>query len=169
MNERWVSIDSVAGYSVSDHGRVRSDATHKVLKPWPNTKGYLTVTLRGCRYKVHQLVARAFLGYPPAGTHTRHCDDDKSNNRLTNLLYGTPLDNAADAKRNGRLNPPRGERHGSARLSAAHVVAIRSDTRPQRVIAEQYGVSQVQIGRIKRGVCWAGKPVQVDAPEVVSA
>lgn len=40
-------------------------------------------------------------------------------------------------------------------LTAEQVVAIRADSRAQRVIAAEYGVGQMTISRIKRGIRWA--------------
>lgn len=68
--------------------------------------GYHEVCLhdskRQKRGMVHQLVAYAFLGPRPAGQVVRHKDDNKDNNCVSNLEYGTDSDNKQDALRNGR-------------------------------------------------------------------
>lgn len=48
-----------------------------------------------------------------------------------------------------------GESHPSTKLTEEDIVAIRSDTRLQVVIAEEYGISQTQVSRIKRREKWA--------------
>jgi hypothetical protein len=60
-----------------------------------------------CRraHYVHHLVADAFLGPRPEGKQIRHRDDDSFNNVASNLMYGTPSQNALArerAKREGR-------------------------------------------------------------------
>lgn len=48
----------------------------------------------------------------------------------------------------------RGAQNSSAKLNDAQVIAIRSDTRPHRTIAPEYGVSASVIGLIKRRRIW---------------
>ena len=50
---------------------------------------------------VHTLVLEAFVGPRPAGAVARHLDDNKENNHLSNLAWGTESDNAYDKVRNG--------------------------------------------------------------------
>jgi hypothetical protein len=57
---------------------------------------------------VHHLVLRAFVGPCPAGMQTRHLDGNPANNRLDNLCWGTPKENAEDCAR-----------HRAARLAQA--------------------------------------------------
>lgn len=40
------------------------------------------------------------------------------------------------------------------KLLPSQVLAIRKDTRPQRVIAAEYGISQGQVSKIKRRYLW---------------
>jgi len=49
----------------------------------------------------------------------------------------------------------RGELHQAAKLTEEDILNIRSDKRPQRVIAKDYGVHQVTISEIKRRKIWA--------------
>jgi hypothetical protein len=51
-------------------------------------------------------------------------------------------------------NHEKGEQIASSKLDAEKVRAIRSDTRSQGVIAEQYGISQANVSFIKRGITW---------------
>ncbi|MCS3844805.1 NUMOD4 motif-containing HNH endonuclease [Microbacterium sp. AK031] len=137
-HEVWASIPGYPGYWVSSEGRVRS--RRGVLKPHPNSgSGRLEVQLsrrgeRRTQRTVHQLVAGAFIGPRPAGQLTRHKNDVHSDNRATNLEYGTYADNYADAKRNGRR--PLVRPHGTPsrykngycrcpRCTAAHAANMR--------------------------------------------
>lgn len=115
--EQWCGIPGHPDYQVSDQGRVRSRARPggwRVLRcgRFPD-KPYRRVALKtpGGAYKhhmVHVLVLEAFVGPCPAGMQTRHLDGDGANNRLDNLRWGTPKENAEDQDRHGRR--PRGER-----------------------------------------------------------
>ena len=53
--------------------------------------------------RVHRLVLEAFVGPPPNSKSLGlHGDDDKLNNHLSNLRWGTYSDNGHDAVRNGK-------------------------------------------------------------------
>lgn len=118
-NERWRPITGFEDlYEVSDMGRVRSGDHYtagrngstrrvpgRVLKPSLSKTGYPRVNL--CRdggktmRLIHQLVLEAFVGPRPDGTITCHWNDVPTDNRLTNLRWGTPSENQHDKLRNG--------------------------------------------------------------------
>jgi len=120
--EQWRPAVGHPGYEVSNHGRVRSldrvltlrgrDGEDiyrrhrgRVLAPCANASGHMVVTLgRGNSVYVHQLVLTAFVGPAPAGEEGCHDDGDASNNRLTNLRWGTRASNVADSVRHGTHN-----------------------------------------------------------------
>lgn len=87
--ETWRAIPAHPRYLVSDRGRILSDhGTGRILKPAPNSKGYLKVCLgRAHQFYVHQLVMLAFHGPPPAGHNIDHYDFDRTNNHRSNLRY----------------------------------------------------------------------------------
>lgn len=117
--EQWLPVPGYEGhYSVSNHGRVRSDSrmvtfkdgrsrrvTETILKTIKHVNGYPSVSLcKNSKRKthfVHRLVLEAFVGEAPPGTHGCHWNDDPQDNRLENLRWGTPADNALDKVRNG--------------------------------------------------------------------
>ena len=94
-NEQWRDIFGYDGmYQVSDLGRVRSLKFGKtrVLRPGKNKWGYLQVLLsKGgkCKnYKVHRLVASAFIPNSDENkTQINHIDENKDNNRASNLEW----------------------------------------------------------------------------------
>jgi hypothetical protein len=116
--ELWTSIPGYEGfYEVSNFGNVRS-LTRFV--PYGRYKGmtykgkdiklfvsgsYLSVKLARAGITktvyVHELVLLAFVGQRPkieGRCEIRHLDGDKTNNRLSNLKYGTTKENMADRK-----------------------------------------------------------------------
>lgn len=106
-NEVWKQIEGFSKYMVSNYGRVKSKATtlnrgtrgvryrqQMILDGAVDKIGYKHVRLvpdDGGKYvlwKIHQLVATAFLGYKRGKNNkvvVDHIDSDKSNNRLDNL------------------------------------------------------------------------------------
>lgn len=70
------------------------------------------------------------------------------------LRWGSYVDNASDRDRLGRHRTAVGERHRSAKLTAAKVQKIRRMSATHREIARLFGVAHSAIGKIKRGVTW---------------
>ncbi|WP_412033701.1 NUMOD4 motif-containing HNH endonuclease [Mycobacterium sherrisii] len=121
--ERWLPVTGHLGfYEVSDFGRVKSldravesrgnrtgtwHVRGRILKPTPNRNGYLRVGLkrdgRLRNHFVHKLVLEAFVCARPEGMECCHADNDRANNRLTNLRWDTRAANVADIVRSGFL------------------------------------------------------------------
>jgi len=145
----WKPIDDAPGYFVSRFGDVYSTKSGRELsqRSLPRT-GYKIVNLfvgGHITERVHRLVAAAFIGPCPDGLQVRHKDGDPSNNCADNLTYGTATENRHDRRRHGT--------HGS-KLTEVEVAAIRDDPRLQRVIAEEYGLTQSYVSAIKRKKAW---------------
>lgn len=90
--EIWKKIEGYENYSVSNKGRVRNDKYKRYLNP-QNSNGYLVVRLYNDSnnkiFKVHRLVAIAFLPNPENLSDVNHKDEDKSNNHIDNLEWCT--------------------------------------------------------------------------------
>lgn len=98
MNEIWKTIDDYPDYMVSNMGRVKSlgnDKTRKekILKGGKDKYGYLFVKLwkegKHKMFRIHRLVATAFIDNPNNLPQVNHIDEDKSNNRVDNLEFCT--------------------------------------------------------------------------------
>lgn len=103
-------------YLIRDDGLVWSIRRMRPMETRAaRSHGYQVVKLWDGRYynrTVHSLVAEAFHGPRPHGHEVRHLDDDRFNNHVSNLAYGTHRDNMQDAIRNGRLGGPSPEHDG---------------------------------------------------------
>lgn len=172
--EEWRPAYKFPGYEVSSFGAVRSvprvtrhehHRQGKVLSQQVDNYGYRTVTLqlegRNPRpYRVHRLVADAFLGPRPAWADTRHGPGGRQDNRAVNLSYGTRTDNENDKKRDGTFNhggSPCGETNQNAKLVEQDVIYIRqayAQGTTQTALAEIYGVKQATVSQIVRGKTW---------------
>jgi hypothetical protein len=148
-HERWKPIPDWPCYKVSDLGRVKRVDTGLIMN-LIIVDGYETVRLTclGNRKskKVHRLVLLAFVG--PSELGTRHLDDNKTNNKLTNLVYGTALENAGDRVYDG------GEDHHLAVLTNDQAQEIRARYEPfittRNQLAKEYGVSVGTINNVIR-------------------
>lgn len=171
--EVWRPVVGFAGfYEVSDAGRVRS--LDRVVNTWRGTNGKRRIKGRvlspgtdrfGRKHvelwvhgepttaHVHTLVAEAFLGPRPEGCVVRHLNDISGDNRAENLAYGTQIDNARDALRNGCI--PLGSSRPNAKLTEATVREIRgrAGERPAD-LAREYGVSDSVIRNVLARKAW---------------
>ena len=107
-NETWIEIVGYEGYyEVSNLGRIRS--VDRVLENTKNNRhvfikgrilhqraqknGYLCVDLhkegRAKTFRVHRLVASAFVENPNGYDEVNHIDEDKRNNTASNLEWCT--------------------------------------------------------------------------------
>lgn len=81
-------------YEIDENGNVYSYISNKYLKPHLDRYGYLYVTIKSKHYKVHRLVAKAFLDNPNNKPYIDHIDRNKLNNHYSNLRYVTPKENS---------------------------------------------------------------------------
>lgn len=92
INEVWKDIEGYEGlYQVSNLGRVKSleriisDGRHRkerILKPYDDGNGYLRVELQSKPFKLHRLVAQAFIPNPDNLPFVNHKDENPKNNRV---------------------------------------------------------------------------------------
>jgi hypothetical protein len=84
----------------SHRGRGLGDRWRR-LRASPGHKGYLTVKVGGKTRRVHEIILLAFVGPKPPGLECRHLDGNPANCALSNLAWGTHLENEADKARHG--------------------------------------------------------------------
>lgn len=92
MDEEWKELPLFKGYSVSNHGRVRSDKTDLILALKVNQYGVVMVGMMRGGVQFHRsvpkLVATAFIPrkYPLFDTPI-NVDGDRHNNHVDNLMW----------------------------------------------------------------------------------
>lgn len=120
MAEEWRSVVGYEGsYEVSSNGRVRSvdreirldngQVRHlqgRDLAGFRGQQGYWYADLYQSqirrKFKVHALVAAAFIGPRPTGYDVCHNNGDNQDNRPQNLRYGTRSENIRDLVSHGK-------------------------------------------------------------------
>ena len=88
--EEWKDIPGYEGlYAVSNAGRIKRE--DRILQPYFTEKGYyrigLTMYGRKKQYRVHRLVAEAFIPNPNNYHNVHHRDGNKKNNAVSNLEW----------------------------------------------------------------------------------
>lgn len=126
-----------------------------------NGYGHLYIGKRPHRQHMlaHRMAWIIFNGAIPAGLNVCHSCDNRTCVNPKHLWIGTQAENIQDMvkKRRGSTVRAVGERHGSAKLTAANVKAIRSAFRKGttiRALANKYGVTWENIKSIVSRKTW---------------
>lgn len=89
-------------YAVTSCGKVWSYRSKKFLKPYDNGFGYLYVNLnkngKKKQFKIHRLVAQAYLDNPEGKEEVDHIDRNRYRNCVNNLRYVSSQENKANAE-----------------------------------------------------------------------
>lgn len=171
----WGDVVGYEGiYEVSNNGLVRSlDKTivnslgrkrlykGRTIKPFIDKDGYEIVTLshKGIKkkFKVHRLVAFAFIQNLEEKPEVNHKDGNKRNNHYDNLEWSTGKENTNHAFKTG-LNNNKRENHKLSKLKEEDVSEIRKLYKTGKYtygkIADMYDVSIMQICRIVKHQRW---------------
>ena len=163
----WKGIPGWPEYQVSDEGSVRRARRGnnwpegKVLQP-NLANGYLNIHLyrdSKCHvYGVHALMCLAFRGPRPTPNHqVAHYNGDKTDNRIANLRWALPIENAADKRRHRTMAC--GAKMMKSDLNDADVLLIRRLYRRRSQsnsakLSDQFGVTQKTIFDIVKRRTW---------------
>ena len=135
--------------------------------PWLGAKtgyGYGVVRLNQPRRieGAHRVAWQLEHGSIPPGMHILHTCDNPPCCNPWHLILGTRSDNMQDMLRKGRgrAGAPRGIRNASAKLDPDKVSEIRLRYTlggvTQKLLAEEFGVSQQVVSAIVRDQIWIG-------------
>lgn len=170
-NEEWKTIkfdDDIAEnekFKISNYGRILNcKGTEEFLVKESYINGYQNLPLRQkrngkatSRY-VHKLVAEHFLEQND-GICVIHKDYNKTDNRVENLKWATKIEKEKHQLKNPTCIRRKGRRT-YAKLTENRVKLIkRKINDPNRktrmkMIAKQFGISEMQLYRIKSGENW---------------
>lgn len=111
IEEKWKKVDGY-NYSVSSLGRVRNDITDKIKALRLNTSGYAHLDLykdgKRHTFRVHILVAKAFISNPENKPQVNHKSGFKLDNSVENLEWATAKENMQHAVKTNLFTISRG-------------------------------------------------------------
>ncbi len=156
-------------YMVSSHGRVKKlespqDTVGYIKNPvlfkgYPRIEIRLKSGTRSARY-LHKLIAEAFIEKPDDSyVSVVHVDYDKANNHISNLKWVTKAERYAHQHKNP-IYEDKSVRITNSKLNEGRVRMIKKKLMdPNRktrlkIIAKQFGVTTMQLQRIKTGENW---------------
>ena len=115
-------------------------------------RGYGILRTNKINSYVHRLSYQLHKGVIPDSLLVCHKCDIPSCINPDHLFLGTNLDNSRDMVSKGR--GMRGESHTSAKLTPDDILKIRNDSRIDRLIASDFGVSIGRISEIQSKKSW---------------
>jgi hypothetical protein len=126
-------------------------------------------------FSFHYLVGLLFLDHDPKKhTHVIHLDYDRKNNVVTNLQWATREEMLAHAKKSPYVIQAKKNLVEFNKMRDGHKLTVKDVIRlkkmlfdPNRktkykVIAKQFGISEMQLYRIKSGQNWGHIKVELD-------
>jgi hypothetical protein len=166
--EEWRDIEGYEDlYKVSDLGRIKSfkkDSNGKILKPREDKDGYLLLNLwkdsKRKTFKIHRLVAQAYIINPENLPQVNHKDGNKQNNFSKNLEWCSNYYNQKHARENNLNNIcwQKGENHIGHKLTQEKVLAIRNHKDKNRGycqrIAKEFNVAPATVSLIQNNIIW---------------
>ncbi len=174
LPEKWKKIEFEENisekerYLISTYGRVKSlkvDPEYGILIKLFSVNSYQRLPLlqkngkRTARY-IHKLVAETFIEKKDeAQTFVIHLDYNKDNNNIWNLAWATKEEKEAHQFSNPIYKNP-SNRVRNSKLNEGRVKIIKRKLNdPNRktrlkMIAKQFGISEMQLHRIKTGENW---------------
>lgn len=175
MEEIWKTIVGFEGKNeVSNLGRVRSLTKNKLMtismrgnEPYPFVQ--LQYNGRPRPYRIHRLVAEAFIPNPDKKPCVNHIDFDKTNNCVNNLEWVTYSENTCHNHKYGRANTRVGSSLTQAKLTEDDVLIIlkRLDSGEKAAeIEKDYAINRHQLSKIRNGLAW--KHVDFDRSTVAT-
>jgi len=186
--EQWKDIEGYEGYyQVSDLGNVKSLERitkgkvgtrlgrrlirERILKPGTSEKGYLYINL--CKEsklkgsKVHRLVATAFHPNPDDKPEVDHKNENKTDNRSSNLRWVTHSENIEYAVASGAHNF-KGERHHKSILTEEQAIEVIKLLQTSSISGAQiginYGLHGSSISQINIGYTWKHLLPNIERP-----
>lgn len=134
MQEEWRPVVGYEGlYEVSNLGRVRRI---KIIEPTKKKHGYMQISFVDRNrvrksFRLHRIVAEAFLPNPNGKPQVNHKDENPENNRVENLEWATAAENTNYGSRTAR----------AAAKNGSKTPIVQIDPQTLKVIAEYPGQS----------------------------
>lgn len=121
------------------------------------THGYGQIKINLKSWRAHRAAWVAFRGPIPKGIYVLHKCDNPPCCNPRHLFLGTNTDNVRDMIRKGRCRPPRGSKHGNARLVETDIPRILKLVKrlPRKEVALRYEVTTQAVTDIVLGRRWS--------------
>ena len=161
--ETWRPIPSLPEYLASSHGRIMripyeapmTNGGSRIYGGEPTqgvlAEGRYRFQFNGKNYKIHRLVCEAFSGpAPDAKSVCMHLNEEATDNRPENLMWGTQKENLAAPGFRAYLR----RRSTKAKINTEQARHIKYGAMSGKAAADQYGISVSTVSNIRGGRAW---------------
>jgi hypothetical protein len=178
IHEEWKDFGlndcdpSLMAYKISNYGRVKvktkTQTSYRFFTKFLITSGfymffYKKTGDKAASYYVHRAVAILFIENKENKRYVIHLDHNPLNNSIINLAWANKTELTAHRKNNPKWIRGRNRKlnEGRVRIIKRKLMDPNNKTRV-KMIAKQFGISTMQVWRIKSGENWGY--VKVDMP-----
>ena len=172
--EIWKDIPEFNNeYQISNLGRIRSKEAvimrsngsphtrkSKILKPALDggyLKGAVCIDKKLVPYRIHKLVANAFVDGKKEWLEVNHINGIKSDNKAENLEWVTRSQNLIHAVKTGLLPVTRGSQRTQAKMTeetVREIYKLKSEGIQRKFIVERLGITVNMYKDLMRGKTW---------------
>jgi hypothetical protein len=156
---------------INEQAVVKNTNTGNFLKPYfSKSTGYMLITIPKIRkkYRLHRMVAEAFIENPYDYPYVNHKDGDKTHNSVDNLEWVTAQMNSRHAEDHHLVNHARGEAAGKNKYSEKLIrraCEMLEEGIPTTHIAKELGMSRRLVNSLKFGEVWKHVIKDYDIPK----
>lgn len=168
LGEQWMPVTNYEGlYEVSNFGRIKSlprkgSPRTTIMQTCLDSNGYeqtaITKNKKSTSFKIHKLVAIAFIEKTLTGYEINHKDGNRLNNNASNLEWCTRSENVKHSYDFG-IKCHKGDRQGTRKLCSDQVREITAKYKPRiytrTMLAKEYGVTISCIKQVLNKKNWA--------------
>lgn len=158
--EQWKQIKGYENYLISNLGNVKTikgkvktiiydSSKYGYVELWKNNKGK--------KFRIHRLVAEAFIPNIYNKEQVNHIDGNKENNSVSNLEWVTPKENIRHAIDNNLSSIKYGSENLASKLKEEDVIFIRNNAKIKysvKELSKMFGVSTTNIYNILNNKKW---------------
>ena len=156
--ENYKVIKDYPDYAISRDGEVLNLKFNKKLKTFISPKGYVVCNIyignkRTKHYRIHRLIAEAFINNFNNYPQVNHINGIKSDNRIENLEWCNSSQNLKHAFIN-KLKSHVGEKNTKSKLKEYQVLEIRNSVLSYKELSILYNISLSTICSIIKRRLW---------------
>ena len=142
MEEVWKDIQlGNSKYKISNLGNIYSYFAKRNMSKNKDRRGYLYISTTNKKYKIHRLVAQAFIPNPNNYPIINHKDNNPSNNKVDNLEWCTYKYNIDYCIKSGRFEEAKKKISKACKEKKAYIKNLKIASEKNKKAIFQYDLN----------------------------